>query len=147
LFAILAWPTHEVHPDQLSNLGDHPWALAFPLLAVGALLALFVYQRRRLWRRAFLSSSCFLIGLLGTAAAGLYPYILRAREGNPHGLTVDAAAAGHDSLRIALFWWPVGITLAIAYFVVAYRLFFRSAIGSAGGEEAAAGGAGSSSGR
>src|SRR3954471_14946027 len=41
LFTVLAWPTHEVHPDQLSNLGDHPWALAFPLLAAGALVALF----------------------------------------------------------------------------------------------------------
>jgi cytochrome d ubiquinol oxidase subunit II len=147
LFAFLAWPTHEVQPDQLSNLVDHPWTLVFPLLAAGSLLALFFYQRRGDWGRAFLSSSCFVLGLLATAAAGLYPHILPAREGNPNGLTIDSAAAGHDGLRTALFWWPVGIALAIAYLVVAYRLFFRSTVGPPAGSETAAAASESSSGR
>jgi cytochrome bd-type quinol oxidase subunit 2 len=55
---------------------------------------------------------------------GLYPDVLRAREGNPHGLTVHNATAGDHALQIALVWWAIGITLAVVWFFVAYRLFF-----------------------
>jgi len=127
-FVGLAWPTHEVHADQLSRLTDHPWTLLFPALAVAALVALFAWQRRQLWGRAFLASSAFIVGLLITMAAGLYPDVLRAREGNPNGLTVHNAAAGDHGLQVALVWWPIGIALALLWFFVSYRLFFRRLI-------------------
>ena len=60
-------------------------------------------------------------------AAGLYPSILPARQGDPFGLTVDNAAAGHHSLVTAIVWWPLGMVLAAVYFTYAYRIFFRSA--------------------
>ena len=60
-----------------------------------------------------------------TAAAGLYPNILPAHEGRPYSLTIDNAAAGHNSLTTALVWWPIGMALAVVYFVFAYRMFFR----------------------
>jgi cytochrome d ubiquinol oxidase subunit II len=60
-------------------------------------------------------------------AAGLYPNLLPAREGNPNSLTVDNAAAGSHTLKSALIWWPIGMVLAAVYFVFAYRMFFRSA--------------------
>jgi cytochrome d ubiquinol oxidase subunit II len=127
-FLVLAWPTHAVHADQLSRLGDHPWTLVFPALATAGLVSLLVWQRRRLWGRAFLASSAFILGLLITMAAGLYPDLLRAREGNPNSLTVHNAAAGDHGLQIALIWWPIGIALAAFWFVVSYRLFFRRLI-------------------
>ena len=110
---------------MLSNFGDRPWRLVFPVLAVGALLAMAVAQRAGAWGRAFLASSLVIAGLLSTAAAGLYPNILPAREGHPYGLTVHNAASGHHALTVALFWWPVGIVLATVYFVFTYRMFFR----------------------
>jgi cytochrome d ubiquinol oxidase subunit II len=58
-------------------------------------------------------------------AAGLYPYILPAHEQRPYGLTIDNAATGHHALAIAIVWWSIGIALAIVYFTVVYRLFFR----------------------
>ena len=125
LVAGLAWPTFHVRHAMLTSFGDHPWRLVFPALALGGLLATFVWQRRGAWRRAFLSSSLFIAGLLTTMAAGLYPYVLPARAGHPFGLTVDNAASGPHALRIAIFWWPVGIVLALVYFTVAYRTFLR----------------------
>ena len=113
-------PTHSVREEMLTNLVDDPWQLAFPLLAVAALLALFVYQRRGLWGRAFTASSLFIVGLLTTAAAGLYPNMLPAREGESGSLTVDNAIAGDTVLRTALIWWPLALALACAYFVLAY---------------------------
>jgi cytochrome d ubiquinol oxidase subunit II len=125
LVAVMAWPTHAVRSSMLSNFGDHPWRLVFPVLAVAALLAMPVAQRAGAWGRAFLASSLVIAGLLSTAAAGLYPNILPAREGHPYGLTVHNAASGHHALTVALFWWPVGIALATVYFVFTYRMFFR----------------------
>lgn len=122
----LAWPTYHVRHQMLTAFGDHPWRLVFPALAMGALGAQLAYQRRDQWLRAFGASSLFIVGLLTTMAAGLYPYILPARAGRPHGLTVDSAASGHHALTTALVWWPLGMVLAAAYFVFAYRMFFRT---------------------
>lgn len=132
LFVALIGPTYAVRDEMLTNLVDHPWRLVFPLLAVTALGAMFVYQRAREWVRAFYASCLFIVGLLTTMAAGLYPNLLPAREGNPNGLTIDNAAAGSHTLKIALFWWPLGMLLAAVYFVFAYRMFFS------GHDEAAA---------
>jgi cytochrome bd ubiquinol oxidase subunit II len=127
LAVVLAWPTYHVRHQMLTAFGDHPWRIVFPLLALGALIAVFAAQRRGRWLHAFVASSAFLVGLLTTMAAGLYPYILPARQGRPHGMTIDAAASGDQALTTALVWWPLGIVLAAAYFVFAYRMFFRTA--------------------
>jgi cytochrome d ubiquinol oxidase subunit II len=121
----LAWPTYHVRHAMLTNFGDHPWRIVFPALALAALLATFLWQRRGAWWRAFGGSSLFIVGLMSTAAAGLFPYLLPARPGDRFGLTVDNAASGPHALKIAAFWWPVGIVLALVYFTVAYRVFVR----------------------
>lgn len=122
---VLAWPTYTVRHQMLTAFGDHPWRLVFPLLGIAALVAQFLYQRRELWLRSFLASGAFIAGLLTTMAAGLYPYILPARQGHPYGLTVHSAASGHHALVTAIVWWPLGIILAAVYFAFTYRLFFR----------------------
>ena len=50
--------------------------VVFPLLAVGSLVAMFVFQRRDAYGRAFAASCAFIAGLLTTMAAGIYPNIL-----------------------------------------------------------------------
>src|SRR5204863_1805639 len=94
LFVGMIWPTYSVRDEMLTRLTDEPWRLVFPIVAVAALLAMLVYQRRSLWGRAFAASSLFIVGLLTTMAAGLYPNILPSHDGRPYGLTVHNAAAG-----------------------------------------------------
>jgi cytochrome d ubiquinol oxidase subunit II len=125
LVAMIA-PTYAAREDLFTNLVDHPWRLVFPVVAVGALVTTAIASVRDRWVAAFLGSAVFLAALLASVAAGLYPYILPAREGSPNGLTIDEAASGDTALTTALFWWPVGIALAVVYFVVAYRMTFRS---------------------
>jgi cytochrome d ubiquinol oxidase subunit II len=125
LFLALIGPTYAVREEMLTNLVDHPLRLVFPLLAVSALVSLFALQRRRLWGRAFVASSLFIVGMLTTMAAGLYPNVLPAREGNPNSLTLDNATAGDTVLTTALVWWPLAILLTGFYFVYAYRMFIR----------------------
>jgi cytochrome bd ubiquinol oxidase subunit II len=125
LVAAAAWPTYHVRHAMLTSLADHPWRIGFPALALGALLAMRVWQRRGAWRRAFAASSLLIVGLLTTVAAGLYPYVLPSRAGEPFGLTVRNAASSGHALTVAAWWWTVGIILALVYFTVAYRLFLR----------------------
>jgi cytochrome d ubiquinol oxidase subunit II len=130
----LIGPTYAVRDEMLTNLTDHPWRLVFPLLAVGSLVAMFVFQRRDAFGRAFAASCGFIAGLLTTMAAGLYPNILPAHDGHPNGLNVHNAAAGNHTLNVAIVWWPLAMVIAVAYFFYAYRIFFRGGppeIGSA----------------
>jgi cytochrome bd ubiquinol oxidase subunit II len=122
----LVGPTYAVRHEMLTNLTDHPWRLIFPLLAIGSLVGLIVLQRAGQWLKAFAASSLFIVGLLTTMAAGLYPNVLPAHDNHPHGLTVHNAASGHHSLVTAAVWWPIGMVLAAVYFVFAYRMFFRT---------------------
>ncbi len=126
LFVALIVPTYAVRHEMLTNLTDHPWRLIFPALAVGALVAMFVLQARERWLPAFTASSLFIVGLLTSMAAGIYPNVLPAHDNHPYGLTVHNAAAGHHGLVTAAVWWPLGMVLAAVYFVFAYRMFFRS---------------------
>lgn len=82
-----------------------------------------VFARRGgAWGRAFLASAAFIVGMLTTMAAGLYPSMLPAREDRLFGLTIDNAASGEHALTVGLRWWS--IVLAIGYFIVAYRFMF-----------------------
>lgn len=132
---VLAWPTYHVRHQMLTAFGDHPWRVVFPVLAVSALAAQLLYQLARQWLRAFIASSLFIVGLLTTMAAGLYPFILPARQGHPYGLTVDRAASGHHALTTAIVWWPIGMVLAAVYFIFSYRMFFRQRPSLAQGNE------------
>jgi cytochrome d ubiquinol oxidase subunit II len=121
----LAYPTYTVRDEMITNFGDHRLRLVFPALALGGLAATFLFLRTRRYGRAFIASSTFIVGLLTTTAAGIYPNILPARDDHPFGMTIHNAASSHHALAVGLRWWSLGIVLAISYFVVAYRYLLR----------------------
>ncbi|HTD20256.1 MAG TPA: hypothetical protein VK667_12075, partial [Ktedonobacteraceae bacterium] len=65
----------------------------------------------------------FIIGMLASAAFGLYPDVLPAV--NPaYSLTIQNASASLYAQTVGLVWWSIGIVLAIIYFIITYRLFW-----------------------
>jgi cytochrome d ubiquinol oxidase subunit II len=124
LVAALAYPTYSVRHAMFDSFASHPWRVVFPVFALTGLLAQAALQRARRWGAAFLASCGFIAGMLATAAAGIYPHILPAREGHRYGLTIDNAASSHHALVVGLRWWSLGIALAVAYFLLAYRFLF-----------------------
>src|SRR5262249_34088604 len=83
---------------------------------------------------AFLGSCGFLGGLLAATAACTFPVLLRAIDDSGHSLTAYNASVPATSLRIALGWWMVGFPLAVAYFVVLFRIHRGKAVSARGRE-------------
>ncbi|MFZ1865630.1 MAG: cytochrome d ubiquinol oxidase subunit II [Polyangiales bacterium] len=120
LTAAVTVTTFLVQPQMARNLQTNlGWWLA-PTLALGGLVGLHVLVRRGRWRGAFFSSCAFLAGMLVSAAAAIFPYVLPAR-GHTEGLTITAAATEPYALQVALYWWIPGVLLAIGYFIFNYR--------------------------
>jgi cytochrome bd ubiquinol oxidase subunit II len=73
--------------------------------------------------RAFAGSNGVLAGLLATGGAALFPVMLYSTLDPQNSLTAYTAASNSTALLLASIWWPVGIALAIAYFVFISRRY------------------------
>ena len=73
--------------------------------------------------RAFLSSSVFLLCMLGSAAFALYPYVLPLSAARDMSLTIYNSNPGIASLKFGLWWWIPGMCLAAGYTVFTHRHF------------------------
>ncbi len=123
LTLLLTWVTFRVQPHVPKRLRENPWGFIFPGLALGGLLLARAYAGRRADRAAFLSSCTYIVGMMTSAAFGLYPYVLPANTDPALGLTVHNAVAGEHGLRVGLVWWIPGMILAAGYFTFIYRRF------------------------
>jgi cytochrome d ubiquinol oxidase subunit II len=116
-----------VQPQILLNLSVHSWGFVFPAIALAGLAGIFVFLGAESMPqgdlRAFLSSCAYLLGMLTSAAFGLYPYVLPARAGPGLSLSIENARTSDRALRLGLAWWIVGMILAAVYFVFLYRRF------------------------
>ena len=121
LVAIVTFCTLRVQPQVGSNLAARPWGYVLPLLAVGGLIAVMVALRAGQVMRAFAANALYVVGMLGSAAFGIYPYVLPAIDDPARGLTIDNTASSPHALTVALFWFIPGMLLVIAYTVFAHR--------------------------
>jgi cytochrome d ubiquinol oxidase subunit II len=122
LTALITVTSFSVQPHLAESFRDRPWAYGFPALALAGLAGMRFVKGRN----GFLLSCVYLLGMLTSAAAGLYPYVLPANTDPALGLTIENAAAPTYGLRIGLAWFIPGMLLAAGYFVYTYRHSFGS---------------------
>ena len=108
-----------LQPQIPANFRAHPWGAIFPLLAIAG----FAGMRRRGERAAFLSSCAYLVGMLTSAAFGVFPYVLPSAPAPALGLTIYSAATADYGLKVALAWWIPGMLLVGVYTTFVYRKF------------------------
>jgi cytochrome d ubiquinol oxidase subunit II len=113
--------TFWVQPEVFSGLASRPWAFPFVAIALAGAWGVFWFPRHDRELAAFLSSSAFLLGMLAATLAGQYPFWLRSTLDASYSLTALNSATDHNGLRVALYWWPVGIALAAVYFTFLFR--------------------------
>jgi cytochrome d ubiquinol oxidase subunit II len=121
LWAATTAATAWVQPGVFANLASRPWNLTFVGLSLAGAWGVFAFPKRGRELAAFLSSSAFVFGLVGTALAGNYPDWLRSTLDPSFSLTATNSASASYGLRAALVWWGVGIALVAAYFTNLFR--------------------------
>jgi cytochrome d ubiquinol oxidase subunit II len=121
LTAAITWASFAIQPRLWESFVARPWGYVFPLLAVVGLFGMRALSRREM--PAFLCSSLYIVGMLTSAAFGLFPFVLPSNL-DPHaGLTVYNAAAAPYGLKIGLVWFIPGMLLTAGYFTYTYRNF------------------------
>jgi cytochrome bd ubiquinol oxidase subunit II len=120
-----------VRPDFARNFSRWPVLTLVPLAGVASIVAVRVFSNRADDTRVFLASAGTIAGLLGSAAAGLFPRLLPTFYGNPfEGLDIYNAASPPHSLRIALVVYLAGMALVVVYLGYAYRVWGGKVTGS-----------------
>ena len=112
-----------VQPHLAQSFSARPWSYGFPMVALAGLVGLKVMNGAGRAMEAFLSSCTFLVGMLTSVAAGLYPYVLPSSGDPALSLTIQNTAAGSYGLHVGLIWFIPGMALAAAYFIYTYRSF------------------------
>lgn len=115
--------TFYVQPHLRDNFFNNPWGFIFPVIAVVGIAGTGYYHARQKERHAFFFWGAYLLGMLSSAAFGLYPYVLPAVN-RANSLTIQNASASQYGQTVGLVWWLIGIVLAAVYFIFTYRLFW-----------------------
>ncbi len=123
LTAVVTLASFRIQSQILSNLAAYPWGYIFPALALAGLFAQPFLLRSHKAGSAFLASCAYIVGMLTSAAFGLYPYVLPSNSDSARGLTIHNAATAPYGLGVALVWWIPGMLLVAAYSVFIYRHF------------------------
>ena len=63
------------------------------------------------------------MGLLCSAAMGLYPDVLPSTADAARSLTIANASASDYGLRVGIVWFVPALALAVAYSIFVYRHF------------------------
>jgi cytochrome bd ubiquinol oxidase subunit II len=112
-----------VRKDSLDNYRAFPLAFAVPVLVLLGLAGMIGFSRKGDDRKAFGSSCVYLAVMLVGATVGLYPRLLPSSSDPALDITIAKALSGPYTLHVGLIWWTFGMLLAVAYFVVVYRMF------------------------
>jgi cytochrome d ubiquinol oxidase subunit II len=112
-----------IQPHLQASFRARPWGYVFPLSALVGLIGARLLTGKRNGLAAFLCSCLFILGMLTSAAFGLYPYVLPSNADQALSLTVHNTAAAPYGLGIGLVWFIPGMLLTAGYFTYTYRNF------------------------
>jgi cytochrome d ubiquinol oxidase subunit II len=119
--ALITFFSFRLQPHLETQFSAHPWGYGFPLLALVGLAGMRLFSAQRRDAAAFLCSSLYLVGMLTSAAFGVFPYVLPSNVTPEAGLTIFNASAAPYGLYIGLAWWIPGMLLAAGYSIFVYR--------------------------
>ena len=112
-----------IQPNLRPNYTAHPVGYVFPVGGAIALIVTLVLQRRQRDVAAFITSSLFILAMLGSLAWGCYPNILIATTDLENSLTIYNAATNTYGLQVGAKWFVIGFVLIIAYQISLHRTF------------------------
>jgi len=116
LLLVVSVETFYVRPQLFAGMATRPAAWIGLALVASGLAAIFTGLRSSIEVRTFLGSCVFIAGLLGTAAASLFPVMLYSTVSPDYSITAYNGSSDLSSLRAATYWWPMALALTLVYF-------------------------------
>ncbi len=110
-------------PERFGNFAAFVGALLVPVLAIVAMGGTYLSIGRGEVKRAFLSSTATIIGLMGIFAVSLYPVMLPASNDVMNNLTAFNASSSQLTLQIMLILVAIGLPIVAVYTYYIYRIF------------------------
>uniref|UniRef100_UPI001B624B09 cytochrome d ubiquinol oxidase subunit II n=1 Tax=Rhodoferax sp. TaxID=50421 RepID=UPI001B624B09 len=106
----------------MANYGRQPLMWLLPLLGVaGAVLAALLLKMRRTLA-AFVASSLALVGVIGTAGASMFPFVMPSSSMPAASLTVWDSVSSHLTLEIMFWATMIFMPLIVIYTSWAYSV-------------------------
>jgi cytochrome d ubiquinol oxidase subunit II len=115
--------TYFAAPHLFSHFGSRPllWVLVLAVLASAVYLPVAHAGRRD--GRVFLCTSVLVVGLIGTAATGLYPALAPSSVDPAFGLTAYNASSTRGTLSAMLIIALIGVPIVLVYTAATYWVF------------------------
>ncbi|HKF27817.1 MAG TPA: cytochrome d ubiquinol oxidase subunit II [Candidatus Binataceae bacterium] len=123
LLVMVSVESRVVRPDLPGQAIHNPVLWLGLLMVAVSTITLVSGRSRGQEMHAFVGSNFFLVGLLTTGGVAIFPVMLHSTLAPDNSLTAYAVAASPTALRFALIWWPMGLALAVAYFVLISRQY------------------------
>ena len=108
--------TFYVRPELFTRMADRPLAWIALLFTAGGLAAVLSGPHAGAEARTFRGGCVLITGLLGSAAASLFPVILYSTVSGQYSITAYNGSSDASSLRAASYWWPAAFALSFIYF-------------------------------
>jgi cytochrome bd-type quinol oxidase subunit 2 len=96
-------------------MAERPVAWIALVLTAGGMAAIITGPHSDAEARTFWGGCVFIAGLLGSAAASLFPVILYSTVSGEYSITAYNGSSDASSLRAASYWWPVAFVLSLSY--------------------------------
>ena len=122
LWPVVTLASHTVNPALFPGMARRWLGIFAVVVALVGIATVFHRMTKGTGLGAFLGSGAFLLGIIGASAASYFPVMLRATGGNALSMTAYTGGGDEAGLRIALRWFLIGLPLAVAYFVIVFRL-------------------------
>jgi cytochrome d ubiquinol oxidase subunit II len=116
LLVAVSVETFYVRPEMFTNMAGRPLAWIAIVLTVGGMAAMLSGPHAGAEGRTFWGGCFFIAGLMGSAAASLFPVILYSTVSGQYSITAYNGSSDASSLRAASYWWPLAFALSFVYF-------------------------------
>ena len=106
----------------LANYQRWPLAMLLPLMGYAGILLAWLLARSGRPLAGFVFSSLSIIGITGTFAVSLFPFVLPSSSDLRSGLTVWDATSSHLTLTVMFFVTVILLPIVVSYTTWAFRV-------------------------
>jgi cytochrome d ubiquinol oxidase subunit II len=122
LWLVTTLATKVVNPVIFEAFPKAPLAWLFFVVYVAGLGLVFLGLSHKRHLLAFLGSGAFILGILATTAACVFPVMLGSTLNPAWSLTAINASVEPQGLRAGLVWWFIGFPIVLVYFAYLFHI-------------------------